>query len=559
MRFSRAIFASIALAAGLLGVGGACAQSAPPKPAADEPRFEIRRFVFDGAKLVPREQLESETASFVGKGRTFGDVQKALETVEKVYSRLGYSAVQIVLPEQELEKGEIRFQVIEAKLGRVIVEGNKFFDEANIRTSLPALQSGEAPNINAIARNLRIANESPSKQTTVLLRSGQEEATVDAVARVVDEDPIKGSVTVDTSGSQKTGRLRTGLGFQNSNMWGLDHVLTFQFISAFYRDVDKQYDKNDLSIWPSKDAQIFGASYRVPLYRSGDTLDLTWAWSNVSVGQVAGFAITGVGSVAGARYTKNLDRIDDYEHRLSFAYDFRGYNNKGIRPAGSTVQVIPDLNVHPITVQYSGSIRRQDSESSFSIGLSKNIPGGKDGRGTEFCQTRQVTIAGSGHFECARADFQVVRWAFNHNLSIGDEWQARFGMNGQATRDMLVPGEQFGVGGVDSVRGFLEREVINDVGHRGTMELYTPDFGKWTTLAGARLRAVFFYDWGRVKRNRPSAAELHGQAIASIGAGLRFSLNNNFVFRTDYGIVRDQGGSQGRNDGRLTFSGSYIY
>ena len=39
----------------------------------------------------------------------------------------------------------------------------------------------------SIARNLRVANENPAKQATVLLRSGREEATVDAVLRVVDE------------------------------------------------------------------------------------------------------------------------------------------------------------------------------------------------------------------------------------------------------------------------------------------------------------------------------------------------------------------------------------
>lgn len=560
MRFSRAILAWIALAAGVLGVGGACAQTAPAKPAADEPRFEIRRFVFDGAKLVPREQLESETSSLVGKERTFGDVQKALETVEKIYARLGYSAVQIVLPEQELEKGEIRFQVIEAKLGRVIVEGNKFFDEANIRASLPSLQSGEAPNINAIARNLRVANESPSKQTTVLLRSGQEEAMVDAVARVVDEDPLKGSITIDSTGNKKSGRLRTGYGFQNSNAFGLDHVFTFQAVTSPYADVDPQYNKSHYpnALW-SKDVQIFGASYRIPLYNSGDMLDFSWAYSNVSTGTVAGFNITGIGGVAGVRYTKNLDRIDDYEHRLSVAYDLRAYNNRGIRPTGSTVQVVPDLTVHPISVQYSGSLRKSDSETSFSLGFTRNIPGGWDGHGTEFCTSRSVTVAGSGHFECASPNFFIWRWAFNHNVSLGDDWQGRIGMNGQYTRDMLVPGEQFGVGGVDSVRGFLEREVTNDVGYRGSIEVYTPDFGKWTTLNGARLRAVFFLDWGGVLRNRPSAAELHGQHIASYGAGLRFSLNNNIVFRTDYGIVADRGGNQGVRDGFLTFSASYVY
>lgn len=93
----------------------------------DGPRFEIRRFVFEGASLVSAADLDAATRAFSGRERSFADVQRALEAVEKLYSARGYSAVQVVLPEQELEKGEVRFTLIEAKLGRLLVEGNKFY------------------------------------------------------------------------------------------------------------------------------------------------------------------------------------------------------------------------------------------------------------------------------------------------------------------------------------------------------------------------------------------------------------------------------------------------
>ena len=72
---------------------------------------------------MPAEDLEAATQSFTGAGRTFADVQRALEAVERAYSEAGYSAVQVVLPEQELERGEIRFQIVEAKVGRVMRRG----------------------------------------------------------------------------------------------------------------------------------------------------------------------------------------------------------------------------------------------------------------------------------------------------------------------------------------------------------------------------------------------------------------------------------------------------
>lgn len=544
--------------AAALAVSSLSFAQVPGTPAGDSPRFEIRRFVFDGAALIPPAQLESATAAFTGKDRTFADVQRALETVERAYSEAGFSAVQVALPEQELNRGEVRFQIIEARIGRVVVEGNKFFDEGNIRASVPALQPGRSPNINEIARNLRVANESPAKQATVLLRSGQEEATVDAVVRVVDEPPTKYSATVDNTGNPQTGRLRVGVGMQNANMTGHDDVLTLQYVTAPYTDhVDPNGDVNRWSFLPSRKVTVLGLGYHVPLYSLGDSLDFSAGYSNVNSGTVAGlFNITGKGAILGARYTRNLDKRGDYEHRIAFALDYRSYENKGVRLEGdpTNTQLIPDVVVHPITVLYSGLYRLQDSETGFSLGVSQNFPGGNDGRQEDFCNSRNNGIG-----ECGDGNYQIFKWALNHNHALAADWQFRFAMNGQLTKDMLVTGEQFGLGGADSVRGFFEREITNDDGHRGTVELYTPDFGGRTGITAARARALAFVDWGGVHRNEPGPAEAHAQHVWSLGAGLRFSRGTNLAFRVDYGYIVGEGGAQQNGDSRIHASLSYIF
>ncbi len=535
-------------------------QAQSPQAAAvdDSPRFEIRRFVFEGATLVPVERLELETRPFVGSRKTFADVQRALEVVERAYSGAGWSAVQVVLPEQELERGEIRFQVIEAKIGRVIVEGNKFFEEANVRASVPSLSPGKAPNINAIARNLRVANESPAKQAQVLLRSGQEEATVDAVLRVVDEAPVKRSVTVDNTGSSTTGKLRVGVGLQNANLTGSDDVLSLQFVTAPYDDhLDGSGQPDRLSVVPNRRVTILGAGYRIPLYESGDSLDFSLGYSNVNSGTVANiFSITGAGTIFGARYTANLMRLGDYEHRLVFSADYRTYDNKGVRAVGGTLQLIPDVTVHPLGITYAGSLRKQDSETGFSIGVFKNVSGGNDGRAEDFCM---VGLRNNGLGQCASATYEVWRWALNYNRALPADFQARIGLSGQGTKDMLVPGELFGVGGADSVRGFSEREVADDKGIRGTVEVYSPDFAGKAGLSNARVRALVFLDWARVSRNMPGPGEIHSQGIGSTGIGLRFSRGTNVAFRVDYGVVNDQGAGHTKGSGRLHASFSYIF
>ena len=146
---------------------GAQAQEKPaaaaPAVSQQELRFEIRRFVVVGATLVSTLEVETATQPFTGPGKDFGAVQRALEAIERLYNAKGYSAVQVILPEQELNKGEVEFKVVEAKVGRVIVERNKFFDEANVRASLPSLAPGLSPNVDRIAESLGVFNDQVQK------------------------------------------------------------------------------------------------------------------------------------------------------------------------------------------------------------------------------------------------------------------------------------------------------------------------------------------------------------------------------------------------------------
>ncbi len=533
----------------------AAAATTAAAPAAD-PRFNIDKFTVRGATLIPAGELQSILAPFIGPGKDFGDVQKALEALEKSYTSKGYSAVQVILPEQQIDRGEVEFNVVEAKIGKIVVEGNKYYDEANVRASLPRVQQGQAPNILQISDNLRVANENPAKQTTVLLRSGVEEGQVDAVERVADERPNKLSLTLDNSGTEQTGVFRLGIGYQNANMWNRDHVLNAQYVTAPNDD-----DKVDrLGLYPSKHVLIVGAQYRIPLYRQGDSLEFSAGYSNVNSGVVANlFNISGSGTVVGARYIQNLQKIGDLEHKLSYGLDWRAYQSEvrqiGVAGAG----LVPDVTVHPVSLTYAGAYRKSESDSNFFISASQNLPGGND--------------AGTGAFEGdplevparppARAGanprYFMIRWGFNHNRALPRDFQFRWGMSGQLTRDMLIAGEQFGIGGADSVRGFLEREIIDDNGYRGTLELYSPDFGGIVPATSARLRALAFYDWGGVKRIQPAVLEQHGQHVSSAGLGLRFSRGTNVSVRLDVATVTDSGGVQKIGDVRVHASVAYIF
>ena len=523
----------------------AAAQSAPQQ----DPRFEIRRFVVEGASLVSPAELDAATGPFTGASKDFADVPRALEAIERLYTSKGYSAVQVILPEQELDKGQVHFKVVEARIGKVIVEGNKFFDEANVRASLPSLAPGVSPNVDRIAESLRVANENPAKQTVALLRGGAEEGTVDAVIRVTDENPVKYSVTLDNSGTAETGLFRVGFGFQHANLWNRDHVFSGQYVMAQHmRD-----HPHSMTREPNPRVFIMGGSYRVPLYRSGDSMEFSAGYSNVNSGTVQGlfgqFNVAGAGTIFGSRYNYNLPRIGELEHRLTFGWDWRAYNNRTTSVIGNFT-VLPDVTVSPVSVTYSGVYRSSVSETTFNFAGFKNLPGGNDGGTKAFDAFRPGASPG----------YTIWRYGLGYNQAFASDWQGRFAFSGQMTRNRLISGEQFGIGGADSVRGFFEREVANDSGFRGTVEAYTPDLAaKVEWLAGYRLRALMFYDWGQVRRFGAQFGDILRQGIASFGLGARMSRGTNLSVRVDYGIILDPGGSQGNWEGRPAATLAYIF
>src|SRR5690606_26442411 len=148
------------------------------------------------------------------------------------YRERGYGVIRVALPEQDITRGVVRFNIVQPKIGKVSVEGNNNFSTDNVRRSLPAVKEGETPNSGDIARNLQIAAEHPVKQTNVLLRSGASEDVVDVNVRVTDDRPWRLVGTLDNSGTPDTGNWRLGVGYQHTNLFDRDHTLSLQYITS---------------------------------------------------------------------------------------------------------------------------------------------------------------------------------------------------------------------------------------------------------------------------------------------------------------------------------------
>lgn len=471
--------------------------------------------------MLDQATIDSTLAGFTGEKKDFSTIQKAMDALEAMYRNHGYTTVRVTLPEQELKDGIVHLVIIEKKIAFVKVEGNKFFDEKNIRRSMPDLRAGEVPDMDAISANLKVANEHPAKKINMQLKPGKNEREIDADLKVIDEKAWKVSLIGDNTGSDATGESRAGVLLQYNNLFNLDHLATLQYVTS-----PEKIDK----------VTILGFGYRIPLYSFGDSIDLYATYSDIDSGTInAGIAdiqISGRGVFLGARYNQNLVRIGRYEHKLSYGLDYRQYRDN-VTLSGA-MDMDSDVTIHPVSLAYSGKLPFNNGQAGLNLSLIQNIPGGPDGDKEDFERVRYD----------ASEDYTVFQYGANFSYAFPADIQLRLLMKGQYANDALIPGEQFGLGGASSVRGFLEREVSDDRGNSGTIEFYSPDLCSLLNIKRAMFRMLVFYDVGEVSRVSSLPDEESYTSASSVGAGVRLQIDNNFSLAADYGHGIDVHGTR---------------
>ena len=522
--------------------------AAPSKPPAP-PRFAIQRFLVEGNSLLAQGELDRILAPFSGKDRDFGDIQRALEALQDVYTGRGYNAVRVSVPEQDIRSGQVRLRVAEARIRRVRVQGNRFFDERNVRAGLPSLKEGTSPNTRAIGQDAQLVNENPAKQVSVALQASDDPGQLDATVRVTDEKPSRVSVFADNTGTPKTGNWRTGLGYQNANLFNGDDVINAQLVG---------------SPGHAADVKVFGAGYRVPVYKLSGVVDVLAGYSSVNSGTVLDvFNVSGKGTVAGLRYTQLLGRIDSYEHRIAFGLDYRAYKNSVIF-GDSGQSEVPDITVRPASLTYSGRVSQVGRDLSFNLSYSRNIPGGPNGDQEAFTglldSNGNLVLDSNGNpvkppaRPGASAKYSIWRAGVAFSQLLPSDFILRAALSAQQTKDLLVPGEQFGMGGADSVRGYYERETASDIGRRFSLEGYSPDFGSRIGSTW-RARALVFYDAARGHDNIPERGPEN--KLGSFGLGVRANQGKSFAFRLDVARVTKDAGT--RLDGEYRAHAAVAY
>ena len=467
-------------------------------------QFPIRGFELTGDIPLSSDETTRILAPFIRPDGTLETLQKAGAALEAGLKAQGYALHRVTLPPQEVGN-KVTFNVIKFVIGKVTVEGSGAFGDANIRASLPELREGEAPNFRTLSVQTAIANENPSKQVQVSLSESEEAEKIDVKLLTKASAPMTFAASLANTGSEATGNDRLALVGGHSNLFGRDHQASFAYTTSIER---------------AERVKQFGLNYRIPVYRWGGVVGLSYTNSDVE-GDFGSFKSSGAGETYGANYNHYLQPDGGRKTYLSASLDEKLFKVSKIN--GVQVPGQQDRGSRPLTLGYTSKTETDTSVWGFGTELAMNLPG-STGNNLAAYQTEEARIE--------TVDWNILRLNGSYLTALSSGWL--WGMRGQMqyTGSALISGEQFGLGGVSSVRGVGERVISGDKGVGLSTELTTPELTKGLRLLG-------FVDAGWLN-SLNTAASSSGKAetdqLASVGLGLRFS-SGQFSLTADWGHV----------------------
>jgi hemolysin activation/secretion protein len=475
----------------------------------------------------------------MGKAVNFGDLDDICRQVTAYFESVNQPVVTALVPEQEIRGGVVQILVVRGKMGKVSVEGNRYFKSENLK-SVVRLKEGEDIDLGTLTDDMNWLNGNPFRQVEPSLSPGQSAGQTDVVLEVKDRFPIRPYVSYDNFGIQSLGYDRYSAGASMIDIWsGWDQQLNYQYLtSGSFNALVSNSGSYSVAL-PWEHSLTFLASYSKsnpdavgPLVQSG------YYW------QVSG------------RYNIPLPTLNvldglDYRHQVYAGYDFKAANSDLFFNGAALDPVYNGLvglyNISQFVLGYGLNLTDPLGSTSFETVL-YGSPGGMT---TDNSNSSFQNIDGG-------ADAQYIYGKFSLNRVFRLPGDACLMLSGQIQQadSNLMPSESFGIGGYDTVRGYDQRSSNGDNGYLGNVEIRTPPISIWQ-LAGAgealdQLVLLGFLDYGQVLQYSSDTTTSVNSHLMSVGPGLRYNIGPYFNVRFDWGFQLQQappgttGGSGGR-------------
>lgn len=484
-----------------------------PPVAEGAPPVTVARIELEGATLIPPGEADLLIAPVVGKTVPLQDLRAVALGVTRWYRGRGYVTSRAIVPAQSVDQGVVRIRVVEGKVGEVRFEGNKHFS-TDLLNRYVRVKQGEVLWLPDLEQTLGSLNAHPDRKARLVLTPAAEPETTDLVFQITDRRPFHANYGVDTLGQKTTGWIRQSVGVSHGNITGRDDQLSARALV-------------------SEGSALWGGAmgYLRPVTSTGvmATFDLSGVKTEVRE-DLKSLKATGNAVTVSPGLIVPLLRRTHWEMEGTFGFDF-----KRVRTFQDEISTSKD----DLRVLRGGINLLQEDNLGRSLFVQEARLGIPDFLGGSHAEDPAASRAGAGG-QFLRYTASLLRQ--QNTPFLGSNLVVR--LSGQATSDRLVFGEQFRLGGFETVRGYPEGEYLADYGWQSTIELRTPlnrilpGPEDSTTLLGRMRRSILlvgFWDFAEGFIRDPRPTEDEDARLSGLGTGLRLRPTAESLFQLDLG------------------------
>ncbi|MEH2354987.1 MAG: ShlB/FhaC/HecB family hemolysin secretion/activation protein [Nostoc sp.] len=486
-----------------------------PTPTPDAPlpgnfpqTIVVERFEVVGSTVFSAQELALATAEFTKRPISLTEVYQARSKITELYVKNGYITSGAYIPPQTIQSGVLKIQVVEGKLEDIQVTGTRRLNPNYVRSRL-AIATSPPLNRQRLLEALQLLQLNPLIQNvTAELSAGSRTGTSLLEVKISEAKTFSGQIVLDNGRSPSVGSFRRGLRLNEANLLGLGDGL-----SVGYTNTDG--------------SNSFDASYTLPLNPRNGTLTFNYGTTSSNV------------------IEPPFDFLDIKSASRYYELTFR--------------QPIIQTPTQEFALGLTASRRESDISSLLQregVPASELSPGADDEGRTRVSALRffqEWTSRNSREVIALRSQFSLGIDVLNAtvNQDAPDSrffaWQGQaqwarllapetlllLRLNTQLGSTKLLPIEQFGLGGQDSIRGYRQDYLLTDNGTFVSAEVQVPILR--LPQINSILQVIPFVDFG-VGWNTSGKDNPDRNTLAAVGLGLRWAQGDRFTVRLDWGI-----------------------
>ncbi|MFT4797281.1 MAG: hemolysin activation/secretion protein [Candidatus Azotimanducaceae bacterium] len=446
------------------------------RPLSKQSSVEIKRFVYDAPAL------ETEIASLLlmvtGKPVPTSDLLATKDSINQLYVKNGFVNTGMVIPDQQIRNGELKLDFVSGEITDVQVSSRLRQQYIESR-----LEIAEPFNLVQLQHSLKLLEQDPLV-SRINARVAPGSSPGEAVLALEVETKPRFSLGLDVANdrSPSIGSENAKLTLRASNLsgWGETYLIG--------SSVTEGLDAQDASIY-------------LPLTSGGTSLQIQYALSDSSVIEEPFNEIDVESETESLSVMLNLPIRKTLSSELSLQLTLEARRNQtsllGQPFSFSEGAIDGESRVAPIRIAISYTEQNINDSLAARFSIS---------RGTSKFDATNNSDLPDGQFTSYLAQVQ-------YSKLLAENFHVTAKVLAQHAADPLLSIEKYALGGIDTIRGYRQNQVVRDDAYLASLEAhYRPDLPVWIDL-------IAFVDWGRGENHDDSAAS--GKLdLASIGVGL---------------------------------------